>query len=71
MGLPAAAELCWKNESMELTLTTELISGMTGTRTVGAKRMMRRVVAPEAVAKSTITRLTPRALRVISVVRVS
>ena len=45
---------------MELTLTTEFMSGMSGTSTSGARRKMRRVVEPEAVAKSTITRLTPR-----------
>src|ERR1035437_3271869 len=56
---------------MELTLTTELMSGITGTRTVGAMRSTRRVVAPEAVARSTMMRLAPRALRGISWVRTS
>ncbi len=44
---------------MELTLTTEFMSGTTGTSTSGERRITRRVVAPEAVARSTITRPTP------------
>ncbi len=56
---------------MELTLTTEHMSGTRGTRICGDKRMTRRVVAPEAVARSTMTRLTPRACFRISAVSAS
>ena len=44
---------------MEPTETTELMSGTMGTSTSGAMRMTRRVVEPEAVARSTMTRLAP------------
>ena len=56
---------------MELTLTTEFMSGISGTRICGDMRMMRRVVAPEAVARSMMTRPTPRACLEISAVRAS
>ena len=56
---------------MELTLTTEFMSGTTGTRIMGSMRMMRRVVAPEAVARSTMTRLEPCANFEISPLRLS
>ena len=63
--------LCWKKASIELTLTTEFMSGMMGTSTMGAIFITRRLVDPEAVARSTITRLTPREYLPISVTSAS
>ena len=71
ISLLMALAMASSSDSYLVTLTTEFMSGTTGTSTRGAMCRMRRVVEPDAVARSTMIRLDPRANFAISPLRLS